>query len=307
MSDNLVSVFTSDSAALTNIQTYKGWLFVSVTTIILYLFLRKSLLNLNRESNRRERAEEELRTMNLLLEEKVRQRTTQLEESNQEMEAFISSVSHELRAPLRTIKSFIDILGEEAGPKLSEEDKRLMNIVRTNAKQMQTLIDDLHRLSYVNKSIMQPEMISMKEMVTALSHELPLNAGIKGKRFFIGEMPDVMGDSNLMKQVWTNLIFNAMKFSDRSSEPEIVIEGQTDSEMAVYCVKDNGVGFNPVYTDKLFRVFNRLHGKTEFEGTGVGLSVVKRIIHRHGGRVWAKGVEGKGASFYFALPLKRVI
>ena len=307
LSDTYISHIADDPASLTLLQTYKGWTFVIVTTIILYFGLRRSLFNLKRESEKRKLAESELKNINIRLEERVRKRTEQIEESNREMESFISSVSHELRAPLRSIKSFIDILEEEAGEKLATEERRIMNIIKSNASQMQTLIDDLHRLSYVNNSKIQPELIKMRELVKAIVHELTIVPDKTHIKLNIGEIPDVAGDGNLIKQVWVNLITNAIKFSEPVEVPEITIEGHIESDMAVYSVTDNGVGFNPVYSDKLFKVFNRLHSKADFEGTGVGLSGVKKIIQRHGGRVWANGKEDSGATFYFAIPVESIL
>lgn len=307
LSDTIISRVADDPASLTSMQTYKGWMFVIVTTIILYFGLRKSLFNLNRESEKRKLAESELKNINSRLEERVRKRTEQIEESNREMESFISSVSHELRAPLRSIKSFIDILEEEAAEKLAAEEKRIMNIIKGNATQMQVLIDDLHRLSYVNSSKIQPELIRMREMVNAIAHELTVASDKSHIKMNIGEIPDVAGDGNLIKQVWVNLITNAVKFSEPKEAPEITIEGHIRSDMAIYSVSDNGVGFNPVYSEKLFKVFNRLHSRADFEGTGVGLSVVKKIIQRHGGKVWANGEENGGATFYFAIPVESIL
>lgn len=307
LSDLFLDRIVPDQQTLTELQTYKGWFFVLVTTGILFLGLRKSILSLKRESDRRKRAEEELRELNLKLEERIRQRTIQLEESNQEMEAFISSVSHELRAPLRTIKSYIDILSEEMEPGPTAEESRLMAIIKDGATQMQRLIEDLHKLSYVSRSNMQPDIVRMKEMVIALTHEQSEFNGRIETVFEIGEMPDIRGDSNLIKQVWINLLSNAIKFTATTSNPLIRIEGITKNGHAEYCVRDNGVGFRPEYVKNLFRVFNRLHSRAEFEGTGVGLSVVRRIVQRHGGMVWAEGDEGKGAAFYFSLPLNNGI
>lgn len=302
VSDSLVSTISDDPEVLTHLQTYKGWLFVATTTFILFFTLKRPLRKLSEESDRRTRAENEIREINLRLEEKVRQRTRQFEEANREMEAFIYSVNHELRAPLRTLKSFIDILTEESAKGLDDEGLRILGIIRSNAEQMQVLIDDLHSLSNITKNSLKITHIDMTSMVKALCHEVQTFSNNRDTKFVIGSIPDADADNTLIKQVWINLINNAVKFSGKRSDPTITITGSKKGNELVYSIMDNGIGFNPAYTDKLFGAFNRLHSRTDFEGTGIGLSVVRRIIHRHGGRVWAESEPDKGATFWFTLP-----
>jgi light-regulated signal transduction histidine kinase (bacteriophytochrome) len=301
-SDSLVSTISNDPEFLTQLQTYKGWFFVAITTLILFFTLKRPLRRLSEESDRRLRAETELREMNQLLEDKVIQRTRQYEEANREMEAFIYSVNHELRAPLRTLKSFIDILTEESAKCLDGEGLRILGIIRTNAEQMQVLIDDLHSLSTVTRNNLKISHIDMNSMVKALCHEVQTASNKNEIKVVINNMPNAHADNTLIKQVWLNLINNAVKFSGKSSNPTITITGIEKGDMLTYSISDNGVGFNPAYKDKLFGAFNRLHSRTDFEGTGVGLSVVRRIIHRHGGRVWAESEPDMGATFWFTLP-----
>jgi light-regulated signal transduction histidine kinase (bacteriophytochrome) len=303
-SDFLVSTISDDPEVLTHLQTYKGWFFVATTTLILFFTLKRPLRKLSEESDRRTRAENEIREINLGLEEKVRQRTEQYEEANREMEAFIYSVNHELRAPLRTLKSFIDILKDESAKSLDDEGLRILGIIRSNAEQMQVLIDDLHSLSLVTKNSLKITHIDMTSMVKALCHEVQKATNKSETKFVIGSIPDAEADNTLIKQVWINLINNAVKFSGKRSDPTIIITGIQKGNELIYSIKDNGVGFNPAYTDKLFGAFNRLHSRDDFEGTGIGLSVVRRIIHRHGGRVWAESEPDKGATFWFTLPSK---
>lgn len=297
-SDSLVSTISNDPETLTHLQTYKGWFFVATTTLILFFTLKRPLRKLSEESDRRTVAENEIREINLQLEEKVRQRTKQYEEANREMEAFIYSVNHELRAPLRTMKSFIDILTEESGKCLDDEGLRILGIIQTNARQMQILIDDLHSLSNVTRNSLKITRVDMSSMVKALSHEVQEASNNTVIKFVIGEMPDAYADNTLIKQVWINLINNAVKFSGKKSNPTVSISGEKKDKDLIYNISDNGVGFNPAYIDKLFGAFNRLHSRTDFEGTGIGLSVVRRIIHRHGGRVWAESQPDKGATFW---------
>jgi light-regulated signal transduction histidine kinase (bacteriophytochrome) len=302
LSDGLLSSMTDDPETLTKLQTYKGWFFVTITTILLFFTLRRPLNNLAEESERRRNAEASLREINLKLEEKVGQRTAQYEEANREMEAFTHAVTHELRAPLRGIKSYIEILREESEKDLDDEGKRIVEIIKENACQMQRLIDDLYTLSLVTKNSLKLSQIDMKSMVKALCHEILQASERSDIEFAIHDMPNVFADNNLMKQVWLNLIGNAAKFSGKKEKPIISISGYREGKELIYCVEDNGAGFNPDYYDKLFGVFNRLHSRSDFEGTGVGLSVVRRIVTRHGGRVWAKSELNHGATFWFSLP-----
>jgi PAS domain S-box-containing protein len=253
----------------------------------------------------RKRVEAGIQTLNKELEQRVIERTAQLEAANKELEAFAYSVSHDLRAPLRAIDGFSKFVLEDYEKKLDTEGNRLLNLIRTNTQKMDQLITDLLALSRVTRCELNYSDIDMTQMATSMFEELPIPDVRDRISLIVNPMPEGYADPTFLRQVWTNLIANAVKFSSKEKEPRIKIDGRTENGFNVYCVKDNGVGFNPEYTHKLFGVFQRLHKSDDFEGTGVGLAIVQRIIHRHGGKVWAEGEEGKGATFWFSLPVKK--
>jgi len=228
----------------------------------------------------------------------------ELEAANKELEAFTYSVSHDLRAPLRAIEGFSQILMEDHLPKLDEECQRLLRVVRDNTRQMGQLIDDLLAFSRISRYPLTADTLDMAELARSVASELvPVDASA-APQVQVYPLPEARADASLMRQVWVNLLSNAFKFS-RGKDPRVIEVGSrvADGE-TVYHVKDNGVGFDMRYAHKLFGVFQRLHKASEFEGTGVGLAIVRRIVTRHGGRVWAEGTVGRGATFYFALPRK---
>ena len=237
------------------------------------------------------------------LDRRVRDRTVQLEQANQEMEAFSYSVSHDLRAPLRAIDGFSSLLEQKSAAVLGEEGKRLLAVVRANTRKMATLIDDLLAFSRVGRSEIRTGRVGMTALAREAFEEVVPGAAERARiALEVGELPDARGDSALLRLVWSNLVGNAVKFSAGRERPEIRISGEADGKRVVYRVVDNGVGFQMAYADKLFGVFQRLHGVTEFEGTGVGLALVHRIVTRLGGDVTATGAVGEGATFTFWLP-----
>ncbi len=249
----------------------------------------------------RVRAEKTVRLLNTELEQRIRDRTAQLEESNRELEAFSYSVSHDLRAPLRAIDGFTRILAEEYAAHLDAEGKRLCAVVRENANGMGQLIDDLLAFSRLGRAEMKLSVIDMAGMASAVFHELTTVESRPRIDFQLGPLPTGVADPTLMRQVWMNLIANAIKFSSKVERATIKVSARQSQGECVYTVQDNGAGFEMEYVGKLFGVFQRLHSANEFEGTGVGLALVQRIIRRHGGRVWAEGEPDKGATFHFAL------
>jgi PAS domain S-box-containing protein len=250
------------------------------------------------------RAEEEIRQLNSDLERRVSERTTELEASNRELEAFSYSVSHDLRAPLRAIDGFTRILYDDFGQHLDAEGKRLCDVIRENTGRMGRLIDDLLSFSRLGRTAMLPSHIDMATMVNSVFYELSTPECRERIDLHIGSVPAAFGDPSLMRQVWANLLSNAIKFTSKVQRAALEVTGEQTDRECIFTVKDNGAGFDMQYVDKLFGVFQRLHSTKEFEGTGVGLALVQRIIRRHGGRVWAEGEIDRGAKFCFALPKK---
>ncbi len=252
----------------------------------------------------RRRAEEALRQLNSGLERRVSERTGELEASNKELEAFSYSVSHDLRAPLRAIDGFTRILYDDFGQHLNAEGKRLCNVIRENTGRMGRLIDDLLSFSRLGRATMLPSQIDMAAMANSVFHELCTPEIRERIDLRISSVPTAFGDPSLMRQVWANLLSNAIKFTSKVQRASVEVTGEQTPQECIYTVVDNGAGFDMQYESKLFGVFQRLHSTKEFEGTGVGLALVQRIIRRHGGRVWAEGEIDRGAKFCFTLPKK---
>ncbi|MGE5300045.1 MAG: ATP-binding protein [Acidobacteriota bacterium] len=257
------------------------------------------------ENERRRRAvEAALRDLNEELERKVKERTAGLEEAYREMEAFSYSVSHDLRSPLRIINGFAQAVLEDYGDKLDDKGKDLLKIIGTNAIRMDRLINGLLDLSRIGRQEMNVAEIDMEKMAKALCNDIGGTLSGRKVLFAVQPLPSVRGDAVLLRQVFENLLSNAVKFTRKRQEAVIEIGGRKDGREHVYFVRDNGVGFSMQYADKLFRVFQRLHNVKEFEGTGIGLSIVHRIVQKHGGRIWAEAKAKEGATFYVALPGK---
>ncbi len=256
---------------------------------------------LSREMEDRIQAENAVKLLNSELEQRVMFRTAQLEASNKELEAFSYSVSHDLRAPLRAINGFARILLDDYSSVLDEEGKRILHILRENALNMSKLIDDLLAFSRLQRQELLRNTVNMNELVYEVYHELSALEPSGNIQCTIHPLPEVTGDESMIRQVWRNLIGNAIKFSLPREQRIIEIGSMKKEGSTVYYVKDNGVGFDMKYAGKIFGVFQRLHSAAEFEGTGVGLAIVQRIINRHNGRIWTESEPGAGACFYFTL------
>jgi signal transduction histidine kinase len=244
----------------------------------------------------------QLRIENAQLDSSLRKRTAELEAANKELEAFSSSVSHDLRGPLRAINGFSAILVEDHCSQLSEDAQSLLNMIVSSARQMNRLIDDLLRLSRLGRHELVWENVNTRTLVESVLAEFRLETTNRKMEIKVEDLPDCYGDPALLKQVYVNLLSNALKFTSKCEIAVIQIGCASQNREKIYSVRDNGAGFDLLAAKRLFADFQRFHSEEEFEGTGVGLSIVRRIIERHGGRVWAEAEVNKGATFYFALP-----
>lgn len=263
--------------------------------------LRNTNEELQTEINERKKAESEILRLNVQLEQRVAERTAQLEATNKEMEAFSYSVSHDLRAPLRSIDGFSQALLEDYADKLDALGQNYLQRVRAATQRMAQLIDDLLNLSRLTRSEMRYEKVDLSALVEAIATELHKTQPERQVEFVIAPGLVANGDAHLLRIVLENLLGNAWKFTGKHQKARIEFGLLLQDNTDVYFVRDDGTGFDMAYVEKLFGAFQRLHAMTEFEGTGIGLATVQRIIHRHGGRVWAESAVEQGATFYFTL------
>ncbi len=274
----------------------KGWFKFSFEPVPEGIFI------LSMDITEQKKAEQQIGELNASLEQKVKERTAQFDAVSRELEAFSYSISHELRAPLRAINGYAKILEEDYHSLFDENAKRLLGVVQENSQRMGQLIDDLLAFSRLGRKEIQMVVVNMTKLVKSVVEDIKIIE--PSARIRIQELHPGWGDVALLKQVLVNFISNAVKYSSKEKASLVEIKSKIVGEDVVYSISDNGAGFDMAYVDKLFKVFQRLHTLEEFEGTGVGLAIVQRIIAKHGGKVWAEGEIGKGATFYFSLPLK---
>ncbi len=257
------------------------------------------LIILNKEL---QNAEDDIRKLNEELEYKVVERTEQLKTANTELESFSYSVSHDLRAPIRAISGYAQILEEDHGALLDADATKTLHSIRNNAIKMGKLIDDLLAFSQLGRKQVKVSEINMYDLVLSIVEDLSLDDTGKRMEFSLPDLPPAKGDPSLIKQVWINLLSNAIKYSQYKPKSLIEIGAYKKGNFVIYYVRDNGAGFDMKYYDKLFGVFQRLHSQDEFEGTGIGLAIIQKIVHRHNGTVWAESRQDEGTCFYFSLP-----
>jgi light-regulated signal transduction histidine kinase (bacteriophytochrome) len=236
------------------------------------------------------------------LEQRVATRTAELQSANRELETFSYSVSHDLRAPLRAIDGFSKILVEDHGNQLDPEARRILGVISANAEKMGVLIDSLLAFSRVGHLALTHEQVDMRALAQSAAVEVTAPEQARSIEVAIGDLPAAPCNSQLVRQVWVHLLANAVKFTRPRNPAVILVDGSQSDRELVYTIKDNGVGFDMRYAGKLFGVFQRMHDASQFEGIGVGLALVQRIVHRHGGRVWVDAAPDKGATVSFSLP-----
>jgi light-regulated signal transduction histidine kinase (bacteriophytochrome) len=254
-----------------------------------------------RDITTRKQSENEIRRLNHTLEERAKE----LAAANKELEAFTYTAAHDLRAPLRHMHGYSTFLKESWYGRLDEEGRHFLDRIMTSTQGMAMLLDDLLNFSRLGRVEMQKHEVKMADLVARIRGDLEASEpDARRVKWEVGKLPEVEGDLSLLHQVLVNLISNAVKYSRKVNEPQVLIGSQydDDDEMFTVFVRDNGAGFDMEYKNKLFQVFQRLHRSKDFEGTGIGLAIVRRIVERHGGRVWAEGAVGQGATFYFSLP-----
>jgi PAS domain S-box-containing protein len=278
-----------------------SWTWVLAATKSFAILGKAARLGMIVDITRRKEAEQKVLQLNQELERRVNERTEQLESANRELEAFSYSISHDLRAPVRSMDGFAQAVVDDFGPLLPDDGKRMLLAIRRSANHMGDLIDDLLTFSRLSRQSLQKQTVNTDRMVQGTLEELGAPWPNRKVELRLAELPPCEADPVLLKQVWTNLLSNALKYTGKRDRALLEIGCRNQASRPVYFVHDNGTGFDMRYAHKLFGVFQRLHRADEYEGTGVGLAIVQRIIRRHGGRVWAEAAVDQGSTFFFTL------
>jgi light-regulated signal transduction histidine kinase (bacteriophytochrome) len=300
-SDRLLVWLQLDPLLITRLQTAKGWLFVVGSAILLYVALRRYERRGRDAVAALVESRNEVRRANADLERHVAERTRQLEAANRELEAFAYAVSHDLRAPLRSMSGFSQILQENAPPGLDEKSRHYLQRIHDASQRMSSLIDDLLNLSRIGRSELTARPISLSQIAAEAAAAIRERHPTREVQLEITPGMEVSADPRLLRIALDNLLSNAWKYTSRSPRARVWVGTQAGDSGPVYFVRDNGVGFDMKYADKLFVPFQRLHPEPEFPGSGIGLVTVQRIVARHGGRIWAEAQPDEGATFYFTM------
>lgn len=299
--DRLLVWLNLDARLMLGLQTFKGWLFVLGSAVLVYLLLKRYERNSHTATLALLESQNQVRRMNAELEQRVATRTLQLESANRELEAFAYAVSHDLRAPLRSMSGFSQVLHDTAPPGLDDKSRDYLRRIRDASLRMSTLIDDLLSLSRISRSELIPRPTNLSQI--AADAAATVRDRYPGRQLEVTIEPGmtVNGDTRLLRIAMENLLDNAWKYTANIDAARVTIGTQPGEHGAVYFVRDNGVGFDMAYSAKLFGPFQRLHAESQFPGTGIGLVTVQRIVARHGGRIWAEAEPNRGATFYFTL------
>jgi light-regulated signal transduction histidine kinase (bacteriophytochrome) len=301
LSDRVLVWLDLDPQLILRMQTAKGWLFVAGSAVVLYVAARRYERRGRDAVAALIESRNEVRRVNAELERRVAERTRQLEAANRELEAFAYAVSHDLRAPLRSMSGFSQILQENAPPGLDDKSRHYLQRIHDASMRMSGLIEDLLNLSRIGRSELTARPISLSQIASEAAAAIRERHPTRDVQLEIAPDIEVSADPRLLRIALENLLSNAWKYSSRSPQARVTVGTQMGDQGPVYFVRDNGVGFDMKYADKLFVPFQRLHPEAEFPGSGIGLVTVQRIIARHGGRIWADAKPDEGATFYFTI------